>query len=103
MCREGAYVPRPDGHTYAICLDCIPYEGAPLRSFESWDCAPFDAPCTRCLRKIEGGALHQNGGPFCWDCGSPPHQEYEAWLLALRADPKLPPPWAGDRAPKGGG
>lgn len=98
MCHEGAYVPRGRESLTAVCLDCVAYEGAPLRSWEHWatDAEAIDVPCIRCGVAGKGG-LHARGGPFCFACDTPPREVHEAWLIALRTNPETPAPWAGDK------
>lgn len=82
-----------------LCWDCCPYPDAPVCNHESWcsDAERGNPPCIRCLRQGRGGTYFR-GGPFCWDCGSPPKDVYEAWLLRLRTEPDAAPPWRGDKA-----
>lgn len=82
-----------------LCWDCLPVPGSPIHDWERWrdsTAALGDAHCIRCER-VDVGGVWCRGGPFCWDCGRPPVEVYDAWLLALREAPETPAPWAGDR------
>lgn len=99
-CRSGAMVPlaTANGALRPLCWDCIPYDGAPVRNHESHstEVERTRKTCIRCERKLACGGTFLRGGPFCWKCPRVSDATYHAWLIAIRAAPDMPPPWAGD-------
>jgi hypothetical protein len=104
---EGAMVPSGNAARplLAVCLDCIPYPTAPIRGHEKWTTDTetgrglVNVTCARCSRTMRTrGGMYYRGGPFCWDCGAPPDDIFNAWIIALRTDPNAARPWLGDKA-----
>jgi hypothetical protein len=86
-----------------VCVDCIPYDGSPLRNHEHWSGMGPTDNCVRCLRSMrDRGGSYVRGGPVCWECGGgfdgDERVTYETWLIALRKDTNAPHPFRGDKA-----